>query len=93
MYIAKNKSVAARALGDEVIIMSSANATLYTLNGVGRAIWESADGRTTLAKIIDHKVCDEFEVSRDEALRDAEQFVGELAAQGLLVTSEEPITD
>ncbi len=90
-YIARSKAIAARALGGEMIIMSAKDATLFSLNDVGTVIWQSADGRTPLGEIVERAVCAEFEVAPEEALRDAEEFVAELAAHGLMVVSDQPI--
>jgi len=41
LYIARSKESAARRLGDEMIIMSARDSTLFTLNDVGAVIWEA----------------------------------------------------
>ncbi len=91
-YIARSKAIAARALGGEMIVMSAKDATLFSLNDVGTVIWQSADGQTPLGEIVERAVCAEFEVASDEALRDAEEFVEQLAQHGLLVVSDQPIS-
>lgn len=91
LYPSRNKQIAARMLGDEMIIMSARDSTLFTLNDVGTAIWQAADGQTSLEEIVERKVCAEFDVDRDEALKDAESFVKELAEHGILVVSDQPI--
>ena len=45
-YIARSTAIAARALGDETMIMSATNSTLFTLDEVASVIWEAADGVT-----------------------------------------------
>lgn len=75
------------------MIMSAADSTFFTLNEVGTAIWQAADGATPLAEIIENSICSEFDVSACEALTDAEQFVKELADHGILRISEHPIPD
>lgn len=90
-YVARSKMVAARMLGDEMVIMSAKDSTLFTLNPVGTVIWNAADGRSTLEQIVDERVCGEFEVEREEALADAQTFVGELAEHGIVVVSMQPI--
>jgi hypothetical protein len=90
IYIARSKEIAARRLGDEMIIMSARDSTLFTLNEVGAVIWEAADGETPLEQIVERKVCTEFEVEPDDALRDAESFVRELAEHGILILADAP---
>jgi Coenzyme PQQ synthesis protein D (PqqD) len=91
IYIARSKQVAARELGGEMMIMSARDSTLFSLNDVGTVIWQAADGHTPLDEIVERKVCSEFDVEPAEALRDAESFVRELAAHGILLVSEAPV--
>jgi hypothetical protein len=90
MYIARAKQVAARELGGEMMIMSARDSTLFSLNDVGTAIWQAADGQTPLHEIVAQKLCAEFEVEPEEALKDAETFVRELARHGIMVVSDQP---
>jgi len=64
---------------------------LFSLNDVGLVIWQAADGRTSLEEIVKEKVCAEFDVTPEEALKDAETFVRELAGHGILSVSDHPI--
>ena len=90
-YIGKNSWLAARCLGDEMIIMSAKDSTLFTLNPSAAAIWEAADGVTPLSRMVENGICAEFEVGLPQALADAEQIVSDLAAHGILVISDQPI--
>jgi Coenzyme PQQ synthesis protein D (PqqD) len=92
-YIAKIDSVASRYLGEELIIMSAIDSKLFSLNPCAAAIWEAADGRSRLSEIVQHSVCAKFEVGPQQALADAEQFVEELSAHGILIVSDEPLQD
>jgi hypothetical protein len=90
-YIAKSTALAARVLGDELIIMSATNSTLFALNGTAMAIWEAADGVTPLENIVAAQICEDYDVAPEVALEDAEEVVAELAEHGLLLISDEPI--
>jgi hypothetical protein len=90
-YIARSPAIAARMLGGEMMIMSAVDSTFFTLNEVATLIWQSADGRTPLSEIVERKVCEEFEVSPEDARADAEHFVRELSQHGILVVSGKPI--
>ena len=70
-YIVRSTAVAARELGGEMIIMSAADSTLFSLNETATLIWQAADGKTPLSEIVEHHICPEFEVEPDEAYRDA----------------------
>ncbi|PYV14175.1 MAG: hypothetical protein DMG21_19035, partial [Acidobacteria bacterium] len=69
LYIARSSKIAARNLGGEMVIMSARDSTLFNLNDVGTAIWEAADGQSSLEEIVERKVCAEFDVKATEALR------------------------
>lgn len=91
MYITQSADIAARTLGDETIIMSTLDSTVFMLNEVGTAIWNAADGAKPLSRIIQENVCAEFEVADDQALDDAKEFVGQLAEHGILLISDSPV--
>lgn len=91
-YIARSTAVAARQLGAEMIIMSAADSTLFSLNETASLIWRAADGKTPLSEIVQHHVCQEFDVAPEEALRDADELTEELARHGLLLLSDAPFS-
>lgn len=90
-YIARSSQTAARLLGDEMVIMSAGDSRVFSLNQVATVIWEAADGQTPLDEIIADRVCAKFEVAPQIALKDAEELVQELASQGILLVSDQPI--
>jgi hypothetical protein len=91
LYIARSREIAARELDGEMMIMSARDSTLFNLNAVGSAIWNAADGATSLKDIVERRVCAEFDVEPAQALEDAEKFVRELAGHGILLLSGEPL--
>jgi len=91
-YIARSSAIAARALAGEMMIMNSADSTFFTLNEVATTIWQAADGRTPLREIVHAQVCEHFDVDPDEAQADAEQFVAELSSYGILLVSDQPLS-
>jgi hypothetical protein len=56
---------------------------LFVLNDVGRYLWERLDGRSTVDDLV-AAVIAEFEVGEDQARRDAEVFLAQLAQADLL---------
>ena len=90
-YVAQSSEIAARLLGGEMIIMSAADSRVFTLNEVATVIWEAADGQTPLDEIVANRVCAKFVVAPQVALEDAEELVQELAGQGILLVSDQPI--
>lgn len=92
-YITRSSAIAARLLGDEMMVMSVADSTFFILNEVASVIWQSADGCTPLSEIVSGKVCQEFDVDPDQAQRDAERFVDDLSQHGILLVSDQPTVD
>ena len=91
-YVARSSKIAARMMGDEMMIMLAPDSTLFTLNEVASVIFNAADGITPLEAIVAERVCSEFDVELEVALRDAEYVVKELAGHGVLLVSDKPIT-
>lgn len=92
-YIARGRAIAARAMGDEMVVMSVTDSVFFTLNDVASVIWQAADGRTPLSEIVAKKVCEEFDVDPERAQRGAERFVNELSQHGILLLSDRPLAD
>jgi hypothetical protein len=92
LYVARSPRIAARMLGEEMLVMAGQGSTLFTLNPTATILWQAADGATPLAEIVERRICSEFEVPPEEALRDAEALAEDLAKHGILLISEEPIS-
>jgi len=92
-YIARSSAIAARLLEGEMVIMSALDSTLFTLNATATAIWQAADGRTPLREIVHNAIHAQFSEVPGSALQDAETFVEALAQHGILLLSDQPITD
>ena len=92
-YIARSTAIAARMLGGEMMVMSALDSTFFTLDEVATVIWQAADGKTPLDRIVTEKVCPEFDVAPDVAFNDAEEFVRELSQHGILLVSDQPIAE
>ena len=60
---------------------------IFTLNTVGKYIWEHLDGKKNLAELLD-SLLDQFEVNREDAERDTLEFIDQIAKTGL--ASEKP---
>ena len=90
-YVARGTPLAARMLGDEMMIMSASTSTLFSLNEVAAVIWQAADGTTPLHEIVTNQICNQFDVPLEVAMRDAENLVEQLAGHGVLVLSDTPI--
>ena len=91
MYIAKSRSIAARALEGEMVIMSISDSKLFTLNEVATEVWQAAVGRTPLSQIVHDRICAKFDTSQEVAYADAESLCRGLAEHGILIISDQPI--
>jgi hypothetical protein len=90
VFVVRGSKLAARKVGGEMVILSAEDSSLFVLNEVGTTIWEAADGRTSIPAIVD-AMCLEYDVDRDTALRDVEEFVEALVAAGVLSTSNQAV--
>ena len=77
-----------RAFEHEVAVILPTASAVRVLNEVGARIWALADGRT-LAQILDVLV-NEYQIERTQLRVDAEAFLSELQARGLLEAPAEP---
>ena len=93
LYVARSSRIAARMLGEEMLVMSGQGSTLFTLNPTATVLWQAADGATPLDEIVERRICSEFDVKPEEAMRDAEELAANLAKHGILLVSEQPITN
>jgi hypothetical protein len=71
-----------RALERETAVILPTASAVRVLNEVGARIWELADGRT-FGEIVETLV-NEYEVGRTQLQLDAQAFLSELHARGLL---------
>ncbi len=92
-YIARAANVAARMIDGEMMIMSGADSSLYSLNETASILWQAADGVTPLAQIVEERICADYDVNPATALHDAEELAQELARQGILRVSDAPLPE
>lgn len=90
-YIARATDVAARQIGDELMIMSSRTSALFSLNETAKLLWQAADGVTPLAEIVERQICSAFDIDAGTALSDAQALATELAEHGILRLAEQPL--
>ncbi|MGA7217451.1 MAG: PqqD family protein [Candidatus Sulfotelmatobacter sp.] len=91
VYVARSPRIAARMLGEEMLVMSGHDSMLFTLNPTATILWQAADGRTPLDEIVERRICSDFEVKPEDAKRDAQALAEDLSKHGILLISDEPI--
>ena len=89
----KTPGFVSRCIGDDTIIVPVRGGVgdleaIFTLNPVGRTIWERIDGKTSVIGLAD-EVSRQYEIDQATAAADVAEFVDLLAAKGLL-TGEDP---
>ena len=90
LYLLRASNVAARRIGDELMIMSAKDSALFSLNETAAILWDAADGVTPLADIVTRDICPLFEIDADTALHDAREVAEGLAKHGILRLSPQP---
>jgi hypothetical protein len=87
----RNQEVVSRKIDGELIIVPIRSGvgdlnSLYTLNPVGSVLWDFMTEGHTVPEMVE-RVCDEFEVSTNQAKRDIEEFLGSLIEEKLVLSS------
>lgn len=72
-----------REIDGEIVALEARRSTYVAANGAGTVLWRALAAGTTRDELADELVR-EFGIDRDRASADADRFVAELAAQGLL---------
>jgi PqqD family protein of HPr-rel-A system len=83
MVYTLNTLVSFQRVGDDAVLLHTGSGDYYGLNGSGALIVEqlAAHGDPTVAA---RQLCDQYDVSPEQAQSDVEQLIGTLLAQGLL---------
>lgn len=74
----------ARDLGDELIVLNLQSGQYYSLNDVGKLVWEQLQQGGQRHTILD-AVMATFDVDADSARRDLDKLLEELISKGLIV--------
>ena len=83
----KNPILAWRELDGDIVIISPSDSVLHELNETGSFIWKQLDGRRPAAEIA-AGLAAEYDVKPEDALRDIEALLGELASRQLLIPAD-----
>ena len=71
-------------VGDQVMMMSIAQGKYYALEGPARRIWELLKQPSTLESVV-QRLVEEYEIAREDCLKDTKGFVTDLMQNGLIV--------
>ncbi len=86
----RNREVVSRKIEGELIIVPIRSGvgdlnSLYTLNPVGSVLWDFMAEDHTVGEMV-QRVCDEFEVTKNQAEQDIETFLGSLLEEKLVLS-------
>jgi len=84
----RNRDVVSRQIEGELVIVPIRRGvgdlnSLYTLNPVGSVLWDFLTEGHTLPEMV-QRVCDEFEVTGNQAMADIQEFLGSLLEENLI---------
>jgi hypothetical protein len=83
----KNEIVSRQIAGEMMLIPVMGKIAdmkrIFALNPAGEFIWTRLDGGSSLGQISD-EMSASFDISREQAFKDAEEFVSELLKEGLI---------
>jgi hypothetical protein len=87
-YFIKGKDLVTRSIAGETIIVPIKNKvgdldSIYTLNEIGTMIWELIDRKKSVSEIAE-AVCDAYDVTPEEALKDTFDFLCTAEGAGLI---------
>lgn len=89
-YKKENDFVTRNIKGETIIVPVKGHVSdldsIYTLDEVGTFIWQLLDGQTSIKQIVKN-VCNEYDVSHEEAEKDIIELVGSLEKAGLIHSS------
>ena len=82
-YFIRDDGVVWRDIAGQVVIAERDNSKIRTLNKVASVIWIMTDGTNRLDDVV-QVICEKFDVTKEQAQVDSEEFYRELMAEKLI---------
>ena len=89
-YVVRNNEMIWRLVGDEAFIIDKDGTKIHQLNKMGSEIWKISEGNLTIRQIAE-TVCENFEVTAEEAEKDTVEFIENMLKQGLVILTDVPV--
>jgi hypothetical protein len=86
--VKRSDKVAWRGMEDDCILLHLDTGFYYTLNEVGRFLWESCDGKKKL-RTIHEELLESYDVDPETAKKDVLEITEDLVKEGLVEPYEE----
>jgi hypothetical protein len=90
-YPRRNEKLVWRDVAGEVVIADRNNGTIRTLNKTASVLWTLADGSKNINDLA-ASICERYEVSEKESVKDSIEFCQQLVGVGILTVSETVLT-
>ena len=90
-YLIRSKNVAWKVLDGESVVLNLDSGVYFTLNTTGTAVWERIDGATSLEEI-GRGLCEQFEITVEQAQRDLLELTKSLLDEGLVSVTDDTST-
>lgn len=81
--VERNQTICDCSLGNELALMNIDTGKYYTINAVGKAIWEKIERPTQIENPL-KSLCEEFEVTKEVCVEDVLEYVNSLQNKGLI---------
>jgi len=78
-----NNQLTIREIGEDIIILSEDDLEIHNLEGTAVFLWKCINGKSTVKQIL-KKLCDEYEVSSEQAESDVIEFFKECKIKKLV---------
>lgn len=88
-YILPDKNIRSRVIDGETVLLNLRDNSIYFLNPVGNLIWNLANGKIRIQKIIE-ATCKEFDVDYKVAQKDVINFIKRLSKKNMLSLYDKP---
>lgn len=79
----KRSNVPFKDFEEDGVLLDPESGEFYMLDNICHFIWTRLDGEKSLAEVAE-EISSEYEVSTEEALKDLEEFIGELESKRLV---------
>ena len=89
-YVVRNSDMVWKMVGNEAFIIDKDGTNIHQLNSVGSEIWKISEGTLTVRQIIE-TICNHFEITAEEAEKDATRFIEDMLTQGLVALTDAPV--
>jgi len=83
-HFQQNPDIAWRTLDGEAVLVKPEEGMMLILNEVGTVLWESCEQSRSLEELT-HKLQERFEVNRDVASKDTQEFIAMLLEKKCLL--------